>query len=603
MSETVNFEASSVKLPPAAFRLDTLDFDPTGNPYYKFPPFLSPPAGTPLIPFDKFEASGIEICFESDDVEEVDGEGIPTIELASKHGPGGDTDRRKRKKRPKNGDDSRKGGPWWEQWREGEDMRRADCYDPNVARTDRFSQGAHDFLQNRHWTPILQSLYDHFRHFAGLLGNATKNYRYGKGKGGDADEDDDDDEEELAVEQEKQAAEEINPLSKPLGAGYEEEPKLREIDEDYQAELEAKEMKMDAFLNDPERATKIFFSSFYKDKGLWWSETKLRDGPILLSFFFSFFIRNRLMPDYEKAFRKATKVTEMARLELPQSTKISMAIPDTLANACVALWGSKQAWKQKYATDADDGSWPTSAPAPVKEWEEALKEQGVEQVTANFDAGEPGLSDHWGAPTEGVEEGPIMGGWGDSAKVIEGETNPWGAPGATTDWAVEEPKPCLMSILGPTTIPLTHSIQLVEQSTRQIVSIAPPNPDDKGLGRILGTVMFAPWKNPKEKSDILPPQLLSGLPEGSTFDVARDEIKVFVLPKTIEVLRVGMGLHAVFVQVTENENEAGREVVKEKKSKSRNKGKGKAKGSDDRQWWYMEFLYEVVPSFWTEEED
>jgi hypothetical protein len=336
---------------------------------------------------------------------------------------------------------------------------------------------------------------------------------------------------------------------------------------------------------------------------LYRSETKLRDGPILLSFFFGFFIRNRLMPDYEKTFRKAHKIIDMARLELPQTTKISLTIPDALASACVALWGSRLpgTWEMKNAMDVvDDGSSPTPDPAPVQEWEAALKEQGVEQVTANLDAGAPGLPDPWWGPTEGVEDGPIIGGWGDSAKVLQGEANPWGAP-RRTDWAIEDPKPCLMSILGPTTIPLTHSIQLVEKSTRRIVSIVPPNPDDKGIGRILGTVLFAPWKNPTERSTILPPELLSALPEGSTFDMARDEIKVFVLPKTIEVLRVGMGLHAVFVQVTENE--PGREAVKEKKSKSRSKGKSKAKGSDDRQWWYMEFLYEVVPSFWTEEED
>jgi hypothetical protein len=303
MSETVNFESSGGKLPPAAYRLDNLDFDPTGNPYYKFPPFLSPPAGTPLIPFDKFKASGIQIAFETD-VEELDGEGIPTIELGSKHGPGGDADRKKKRKRPKNGDDSRR-GPWWEEWREGEDLRRADSYDPYVERmlanaysfvnaiVAVTSPGPTDLLKADMIFcrivigPLYCSLYmimyvyrslhlacilvvHQFRHFAGLLGHATKSHRYGRGNGGGADEDvDDDDEEELAVEQEKQAGE-TNPLPKPLGTDYEEEPQIREIDADYQAELEAKEMKMDAFLNDPELAMKIFFSSFYKDKGLFW---------------------------------------------------------------------------------------------------------------------------------------------------------------------------------------------------------------------------------------------------------------------------------------------------------------------------------------------
>lgn len=135
MTETINganLGASGVKLPPAALRLESLDFDPTGNPYYKFPPFLSTPNGTQLVPFHKFKARGIMISFDAD-LEEIDGEGIPTIELGTKHGPTGDTEKRKRKKRSKLDVESRK-GPWWEEWGEGEELRRADCFDLYVQR-------------------------------------------------------------------------------------------------------------------------------------------------------------------------------------------------------------------------------------------------------------------------------------------------------------------------------------------------------------------------------------------------------------------------------------------------------------------------------------
>lgn len=84
------------------------------------------------------------------------------------------------------------------------------------------------------------------------------------------DEDyDEDDEAELTAEQENQM-EDIN-IPRPISnVDGDPEPKIREIDAEYEAELEAKEMKMDAFLNDPEESLKIFFSSFYKDKGLFW---------------------------------------------------------------------------------------------------------------------------------------------------------------------------------------------------------------------------------------------------------------------------------------------------------------------------------------------
>lgn len=332
---------------------------------------------------------------------------------------------------------------------------------------------------------------------------------------------------------------------------------------------------------------------------------KLRDGPILLSFFLSFFIRNKIMPDYEKAFRKALRVIELARLELPQTTKISLAIPDSFGNACVALWGTRLPgiWDRHAATDVNGGnSGSKPAPEPVKEWEAALKEKGMEVVGDVMGPGLQGLSTNWGMPPNGVETGPIVEGWGDSARIVQDDPNLWGVTNNTTDWAVQDPKPCLMSMLGPTTIPLTHNIQLIEKSTRQVISISPPNPDDKGPGRVLGTVLFAPWKNPKKVSTILPPELLSDLPEGSTHDMARDVIKVFVDPKTVDVLRVGMGLFAVFIQLVGRDT--GKEEVKDKKKgKSRSKGKNKAKASDDQEMWYIEFLYEVVPSFWTEEGD
>ena len=334
------------------------------------------------------------------------------------------------------------------------------------------------------------------------------------------------------------------------------------------------------------------------------SESKLRDGPILISFFLSFFIRNRIMTDYDKVFRKALKVTEIARLELPQTTKISMAIPEQFGGGCAALWGSRLpvVWSKKHGTDVDDSSWPISTSEPVKEWEEALREKGVEQVGESLSIGGQETSCNWGVPKEGVENGPIMGGWGESATVVNDGAEMWGPPGGTTDWTSEEKEPCLMSILGPTTLPLTHTVQLVEKSTRQIVNITLPDPANNGLGGKLGTVLLAPWKYPKKgESTILAPELLSDLPEGSTFDTGRDLIKVFADPKTIEVMREGMGLHAVFVQVVESVTSTAEAT--RKKPKSRNKGKGKTKSSDDKEWWYLEFLYEVLPSFWTEEGD
>jgi len=385
---------------------------------------------------------------------------------------------------------------------------------------------------------------------------------------------------------------------------YEIDPELeRRLEE----EQEAKEQRMDAFLNDPEHSMKIFFSSFYKDKGLCWCEhcttrvtitvlkhklrnrsvSKLRDGPILLAFFFGFFIRNNIMPDYEKAFRKAYKITEQARLELPQTTIISMAIPDVFGSACAGLWGSKQ--PQAWAGNVEDVKEERSA--PMQEWEEQLKAHGVEQIDIATTAPVQ-TEDVWGAQT--VPTGTSDGAWADDGP------NPWVPTSGAEDWGSStEAVPTLISFLGPTTIPLTHAPQIVEKSTRYIVSFTPPNPDGNGLDRVLGSVVLAPWKNHQEGSTIAPPELLAGLPVSSTFDSHKDVISAFVDAKTVGVLREGMGLHGVYVQVVESDD-TKQELKEKKKSKSRNKGRAKTKGFDGREWWYIDFVYEVVPSFWTD---
>lgn len=127
----------NIKLPPAALRLGSrLEYDVLGTPYYKFPPFLSPPDGIELIPFNKFQPVGIEIIFDPDE-EEFDGAGIPTVMLGTKHVPLSERDlERKKKKRKKKDEGSqamripRRDAMWWEDWADGEDLRRAEPENP-----------------------------------------------------------------------------------------------------------------------------------------------------------------------------------------------------------------------------------------------------------------------------------------------------------------------------------------------------------------------------------------------------------------------------------------------------------------------------------------
>lgn len=105
-------------------------------PWIRFPPFPSVPEGVTIIPFKDYKETGI-LMFPQDDETEIDGLGIPTVELRVKH----DTDecktsvKRKKKQQAKleaiinNGPVVRK--EWWEQWQEGEDLRKISAnYDP-----------------------------------------------------------------------------------------------------------------------------------------------------------------------------------------------------------------------------------------------------------------------------------------------------------------------------------------------------------------------------------------------------------------------------------------------------------------------------------------
>jgi len=100
---------------------------PAPEPLLTFPPFPPVAEGNTLVPFKDFKPSGIQI-FSGDGEVELDGLGIPTIELRVKH----DTDEQKtgtkKGKKKKKVVQAVDGEPvrrltWWEEWEEGEDLR------------------------------------------------------------------------------------------------------------------------------------------------------------------------------------------------------------------------------------------------------------------------------------------------------------------------------------------------------------------------------------------------------------------------------------------------------------------------------------------------
>lgn len=670
---TGNAPDPTLKFPPIVLSgvldKDSLEYDPTGAPYYKFPPFVTTTiaksnggSDAPLIPFSAFKPYGLQIMLDVDE-EEVDGNGIKTVQLGVKH-----VGKKKKKTRQKLDVTFQRRVMWWEDWEEGEHLRRGDVSDINVPRIDRFIQAAADFQRNRKWTPILQSVYDNFAQFAGLsvktnppigkgFGSAKKRSQQGEDE---MDLDDDDDEAEFA---EAAQADDLNTNAAGVSPLHDpQEARIQELMAERDAELERRELRIQAFLDETDLRMKIFFSSFYKNKGLFWSEPKLRDGPILLRFFFNFIIRNKLMRDYDRVFQKGLAVVERAAIELPLTTRISRAIPDEFGNACVALWGKQMveiAEKERQKTLETRAAEKKENEVPVAE----LDSFSSDEPTAPSATPETTWGDPFGSqkasldPSSAPFEIPPQWGVTDSsspaANLQPDEVDPWNPIStAEADWALPPP-PSLMSLMnGPVSLPCTHEVKLVEKSTRRVVSIELPSDevDERSKGKSFlggfGKVRLAPWdRNPSlngytpgfgqkiGETSILPPELYIINPSSSSAgdnDPTKQTIDVYISPSSVSLLRdaTGMGLYAVLVKVGLREPEkkeespastpapasaptpaeasttsSGSGGPKKKKKSSKPGHSSNPNSNQDSEFWYIEFLYEVTPSFWIESDE
>ena len=225
--------------------------------------------------------------------------------------------------------------------------------------------------------------------------------------------------------------------------------------------------------------------------------------------------------------------------------------------------------------------------------------------------------------SNGAGPGDAISGWGTTAAP-----DPW-----ADTWSA--PKSCLlMKLLGPTVLPLTHTTGIVEQSTRRIKSIIRPpavpaksvsgegeGQDPVGveeeLEKRFAKVVLEPWVG-EEASDIRRPiirntskgQVYPGSkmedgtivggeippPEAKVHNPLESEITLLVDPSSHDLMSVGMGILATWIQIVRQE---------EKKSgsgsaaKSKKKKKGKSKVP--KGYWYMEEMLVTFPSFYTEE--
>ncbi|KAJ7243644.1 hypothetical protein C8J57DRAFT_1365554 [Mycena rebaudengoi] len=636
---------------------------------YRFPPFPAVPEGVTIIPFKDFKENGIQM-FDGPDEVERDGLGIPTIALRVKH----DTDVSKtnpdrKKKTGKEAAALRPGFSknWWEDWLEGEELRNHGPYNINSAPVDRFHQAASDFQKYRRFPPMatgVQSLWDQFRIFAGLLGTTPVWHKASDKANEDEEASDDDfehDNSNLANNQsgsgEKRFPQRVRPRA-PYEL-YGEKPTVVESDEQIQALLAAarakKEDKVEIFLADPERAIKVFLSSYMKYQGLIWYDRNLVYAPHILRFFVNYLLRNNVLPDKtsERSLKAAIQIIDAAAKELPLTSKISKVLPDAFAMACQSLWGRK-ADGGLALSESDEDSITGEPDAkrvkldmdPDAAFESVLKAENIELIKAedvvptDADAtADPRADDSWGSGAWGSDDPSSSTGPADGNES-------WGGAPAAMDWSPAE-VPSLLSLLGPTTLPLTHAPGVVEWSVRRIKSIVapphvPPKPTPAGDGddweadpdaveRDLEGRMYrvemAPWPewdSVDSDPELSRPRILrsshgavvtadavadaDAVPAPPTavkpHNALEDKIYILLDPALADTLSVGMGLGGTWVQLARLQDRVdsaaageGEEAAKKtKKKKNLTKAQKEKRGL---RYWYLDELMMILPSYWT----
>jgi hypothetical protein len=326
-------------------------------------------------------------------------------------------------------------------------------------------------------------------------------------------------------------------------------------------------------------------------------------------------------------------------------------LPDAFSDGCKGLWGSMQLmWLLPEDAPPRSSNEP-EAKRQKLDRSESIEQQGPEEssiaeVDADADVttaetNTAPVEGTWGTAT-GEEEaegwGATQESWDDPSDPVstengEGAThelNPpiWDASTVEVQATWDLQPPTLLPVLGATALPVTHTTGIVEQSTRRIVRIEPPcqprllaqtasaaEAVEEDLACRFARLILSPWERLDKRTyesgtDVLPPTILStsrgpvvveeeeGEGGKSVLGAHRpwkDEVAVLVDPTVTEVLLVGMGIGAIWV-----------EIVRDKEAEESSAGaskKGKGKKKEVPKYWYMEQLVHQLPSFYIDKPD
>ena len=341
------------------------------------------------------------------------------------------------------------------------------------------------------------------------------------------------------------------------------------------------------------------------------SERNLFIAPTVLHFFLRFMLRNGVFAGFEDHtdnLNRAVAVAELAIEEFPLTAKVARILPSSFDIACKECWGSKGNLSMYISGTV------TSASSTVSTFEEELKADNVEVVSSDvvLDSlmAKGVLDDAFGADDAvNIASPPVDDPW--AAAIIPGQT--------TTSWG-DIKVDSLLTFLGPTHLPLTHTTGVVEFSTRKVKEIFPPEairttPDtpsaavEQELGSRFARLVMEPWvRTPTDEFiDIVKPIITSSsrgavvedpFAEGGAADVynpCRDDLTVLIEPECVVYFHVGLGLCGTWVQIARCED------VESSSATAVDDIPHVSKHPRDC-FWYLEDVASIFPSFYTESE-
>lgn len=383
------------------------------------------------------------------------------------------------------------------------------------------------------------------------------------------------------------------------------------------------------------------------------SKINLEQTPRLWAFFLEFLLRSRVLPRSETELRAALAVANQALIELPLTSVLSADLPDNFSKGCRECWGEKTEVFRTLDVDEDwlaslrgdkntadgeskDAAEQTDETVPVVPEPEqgesaaagptpAEPESDPEQASGGQKEATGGWGAVWdSAASEGWEAVEADHGWGVNTEKpgVDIEDNPW---------VPFEENLSLEHLLGPsfTELPKTHTTGVVEQSLRRITDLIPippnlpPKSAEEGgavdaagieleMERSFPKVVLSPWlkwdggempaySDPKilESSQgpvVDPPYAARPAdappPTPGVHDPGNDPITVLVHPSTFEKLMKGICIAGTWVQMVRKPVEPSDAAPAAKKKK---KGKKKAPAN----FWYIDEVAAVLPSYWT----